>query len=148
MAHHHNHQDTENTRVAFFLNLGFTVFEFIGGFYVNSVAIMSDALHDLGDSFSIGLSWLLQRKSKQDDSSDCTFGHRPFSLLCVIITCLILIAGSVWIISAAVERLVHPETTDATGMFILAIIGVLVNGYAAWKVSKGQSLNERVISWH
>lgn len=150
MSHHyqHHHQDTENIKVAFFLNLGFTIFEFIGGAYVNSVAIMSDALHDLGDSLSIGLSWFLQSKSKQGASHNFTFGYRRFSLLGALINSLILIAGSVWVISAAVERLIHPEATDATGMFVLAIIGVLVNGYAAWKVSSGKTLNERVISWH
>lgn len=149
MAHdHHHHNDTQNIKVAFFLNLGFTFLEFFGGLIVNSIAIMSDALHDLGDSLSIGLSWFLQDKSKQGASSSFTFGYKRFSLLGALINSLILIAGSVWVISAAVGRIIEPEPTDAAGMLLFAIIGVAVNGYAAWKVSHGNSLNERVISWH
>ncbi|HET8839027.1 MAG TPA: cation transporter, partial [Flavobacteriaceae bacterium] len=53
MAHNHDHsKQPGNIKLAFFLNLGFTIFEFIGGFYVNSIAIVSDAVHDLGDSLS------------------------------------------------------------------------------------------------
>lgn len=148
MAQHQHHADTDNIKTAFFLNVGFTIFEFIGGLYVNSIAIISDALHDLGDSFSIGLSWFLQNKSKQAASRQFTFGYERFSLLGALINSLILIAGSVWVISEAVERFMNPEETNATGMLLLAIVGVLVNGYAAWKVGKGKSLNERVISWH
>ena len=51
--------------MAFFLNLGFTILEFIGGIYVNSIAIISDAVHDLGDSLSLGTSWYFDKKSKQ-----------------------------------------------------------------------------------
>ena len=55
MAHNHSHQrNTGNIKVAFFLNLVFTIIEFIGGIYTNSLAIMSDALHDFGDSISLG----------------------------------------------------------------------------------------------
>ena len=63
--HHHHPQDSNNLKIAFFLNLGFTILELVGGFWVNSVAILSDAIHDLGDSLSLGLAWGLQEKSKQ-----------------------------------------------------------------------------------
>ena len=64
MPHGHNHHNHSgrNLTIAFFLNLAFTVLEIIGGLLTNSVAILSDALHDLGDSFSLGLSWYLDRK--------------------------------------------------------------------------------------
>jgi cobalt-zinc-cadmium efflux system protein len=146
--HQHNHQSGNNLKTAFFLNLGFTVFEIIGGFYVNSVAIISDAVHDLGDSISLGTSWYLQRKSKQGADRKFSFGYRRFSLLGALINSLVLIAGSVFVISEAVQRIIKPEASDADGMIVFALIGVAVNGYAAWKMSKGQSLNERVISWH
>ena len=58
MQHHnhtHHNEDVKNIRVAFFLNLLFTVIEIVGGILTNSVAILSDAVHDLGDSFSLGL---------------------------------------------------------------------------------------------
>jgi cobalt-zinc-cadmium efflux system protein len=149
MAHNHSHQHSnKNLKTAFFLNLGFTVFELIGGYYVNSVAIISDAIHDLGDSLSLGTSWFLDYKSKQSPSKGFSFGYRRFSLLGALINSLILIVGSIFVIKEAIGRIINPEFSNATGMLIFAIIGVLVNGYAAWKLSKGKTLNERVISWH
>ncbi|MEQ9280745.1 MAG: cation diffusion facilitator family transporter [Balneola sp.] len=144
--HHHNQEG--NIKIAFFLNLGFTILEFFGGLYVNSVAIISDALHDLGDSISLGLSWYLDHKSKKGANRKFTFGYTRFSLLGALINSLVLIAGSIFVINEAVARIITPEHTDAQGMLIFAIIGVSVNGYAAWKVSDGKTLNEKVISWH
>ncbi len=54
---HHHSSSTENIKVAFFLNLFYTIIEFIGGVYTNSLAITSDAIHDLGDSLSLGMAW-------------------------------------------------------------------------------------------
>lgn len=149
MGHNHSHDhSSKNLKTAFFLNLAFTIFELIGGYYVNSVAIISDAIHDLGDSLSLGTSWYLDVKSKQSPTKAFSFGYRRFSLLGALINSVILIAGSVYVIKEAIGRILNPESSDATGMLIFAIVGVLVNGYAAWKMSKGKTLNERVISWH
>ena len=71
MGHHHDHQNQsgKNLKIAFLLNLGFTIIEFVGGFYVNSVAIISDAVHDLGDSISLGSAWYLEKKSAKASNS-------------------------------------------------------------------------------
>lgn len=149
MGHHHSHDHaTKNLKTAFFLNLSFTIFELVGGYYVNSVAIISDAIHDLGDSLSLGTSWYLDVKSKQRPSHPFSFGYRRFSLLGALINSIVLIAGSVYVIKEAVERILYPESSNAAGMLLFAVVGILVNGYAAWKMSKGKTLNERVISWH
>ncbi|MEL6944497.1 MAG: cation diffusion facilitator family transporter [Bacteroidota bacterium] len=149
MSHdHHHHHSSGNLKVAFFLNLGFTIFEIIGGLYVNSVAILSDVIHDLGDSLSLGTAWYLDRKSKQKSNQKFSFGYARFSLLGALINSMVLIAGSIFVIKEAVERLLAPEQTDAKGMFFFALIGIAVNGYAAWKMSGGKSLNEKVVSWH
>ena len=149
MSHNHSHDhSSKNLKTAFFLNLAFTIFELIGGYYVNSVAIISDAIHDLGDSLSLGSSWYLNVKSKQSPSKSFSFGYRRFSLLGALINSVVLIAGSVYVIKEAIGRILNPESSDATGMLVFAIVGVFVNGYAAWKMSKGKTLNERVISWH
>ncbi|GGF29039.1 cation diffusion facilitator family transporter [Echinicola rosea] len=148
MSHHHHHHGHQNIKLAFFLNLSFTVLEFFGGLYVNSVAIISDALHDLGDSLSLGLSWYLARKANKKATQTFTFGYKRFSLLGALINGLILFAGSLFIIKEAVTRIIHPEPSDAQGMMIFAIIGVLVNGFAAYRLSHGKTLNEKVISWH
>ncbi|GMQ25446.1 cation diffusion facilitator family transporter [Algoriphagus sp. oki45] len=150
MGHHHHHGDTseKNLRTAFFLNLAFTVLEFFGGIWVNSVAIISDAIHDLGDSISLGTSWYLQRYSKKSPSKTFSFGYRRFSLLGALINALILILGSVFVIREAILRILSPEASNAQGMFFFALLGVAVNGYAAWKLHGGKTLNEKVITWH
>ncbi len=149
MSHeHHQHSSGKNLKLAFFLNLGFTILEFIGGIYVNSIAIISDAVHDLGDSLSLGTSWYLDHKSKQKSNSKFSFGYRRFSLLGALINSVVLIGGSVYVIYEAVERLMYPEHSDAQGMMFFAIIGVAVNGFAAYKLSSGKTLNEKVVSWH
>jgi len=149
MGHDHDHSTGgKNLKFAFFLNAGFTIFELIGGFYVNSVAIVSDAVHDLGDTLSLGTSWYLQNKSKQKRDNKFSFGYKRFSLLGALINSLVLLGGSVYVIIEAVNRLLEPEHSDAQGMMIFAIVGVAVNGFAAWKLSKGTSMNEKVVSWH
>ncbi|HET8886413.1 MAG TPA: cation diffusion facilitator family transporter [Salinimicrobium sp.] len=150
MAHKHNHENVsgKNLKIAFFLNLAFTIFEIIGGLYVNSVAIISDAVHDLGDSLSLGTAWYLERKSGRKADENFSFGYKRFSLLGALINSLVLIAGSVYVIYEAVGRLMEPEPSDAEGMMYIAIVGVVVNGYAAWKLSGGKTMNEKVVSWH
>ena len=149
MGHQHSHDDSgKNLKLAFFLNLAFTILEFIGGFYVNSIAIVSDAVHDLGDSLSLGTSWYLDKKSKKGSNSKFSYGYRRFSLLGALINSLVLIGGSIYVIYEAVGRILNPEHSDAKGMIIFAVIGVVVNGYAAYKLSSGKTLNEKVVSWH
>lgn len=134
--------------VSFVLNFIFTIFEFIGGILTNSVALMSDAVHDLGDSVSIGVAIYLEKKSKQAKDFKYTFGYYRFSLLGGLITSIILIIGSTIIIIEAFKRLFNPETIDTSLMIYFAVIGVVVNGAAALIASKGKSANEKVISLH
>ncbi|MFL7813103.1 MAG: cation diffusion facilitator family transporter [Anaerolineales bacterium] len=147
-SHNHTHTHTENIRVAFFLNIGFTLFEVIGGLYTNSLAILSDALHDLGDSVSLGVAWYLEKHSHKESDRKYSYGYRRFSLLAALINTVILIAGSIYILSEAVPRLLHPEHSNAGGMIILAVVGIVVNGAAALRVRDEASLNAQVISWH
>lgn len=151
MGHHHDHPQpasSKNLKLAFFLNAAFTIFEIFGGLYVNSVAIISDAVHDLGDTLSLGTSWYLQNKSRQGRNYRFSFGYKRFSLLGALINSLVLVGGSVYVITEAISRLIEPEYSDAGGMLIFALVGVAVNGFAAWKLSKGTSMNEKVVSWH
>jgi len=149
MGHHHDHHHSSNNiKVAFFLNFAFTILEIIGGLYVNSIAIISDAIHDLGDTISLGTSWYLEEKSYKKSNKKFSFGYKRFSLLGALINSIILIIGSLYVITEAVGRILEPEHTDAKGMIFFAVIGVLVNGYAAWKLSSGKTMNEKVASWH
>lgn len=146
--HTHHNEDVKNIQVAFFLNLLFTVIEFVGGFLTNSMAILSDAVHDLGDSFSLGLSWYFQKVAKKPRTNNYTYGFKRFSLLGAIINSLILVVGSVLILSKAIPRLFAPEQPDAQGMIWLAVLGVVVNGAAVLRLRRGSSINERVVSLH
>ena len=148
-GHHNSKQDsTSNIKVAFFLNLGFTVVEIIGGLWTNSIAIISDALHDLGDSFSLGLSWALEKYSRRKKDEKYSYGYRRYSLLAALINGLILILGSVYVLSQAIPRIFNPEQPNAKGMLFFAIGGVVINGIAALRLRKGRSLNERIITLH
>lgn len=148
--HHHGdeHHSTRNIAVAFWLNLGFTILEIIGGLLTNSVAIVSDALHDLGDSLSLGLAWYFQRLGQKGRDKKYTYGYRRFSVLGALINTVVLVAGSIVILFRAIPRLIHPEEVESEGMILLAILGVIVNGWAAYRLMKEDSLNERVVALH
>jgi cobalt-zinc-cadmium efflux system protein len=148
MGHNHNHSSTKNLKLAFWMNLGFSIFEIIGGIYVNSVAIISDAIHDLGDSLSLGSAWYLEKKSKQEADSKFSFGYARYSLLGALINSVILILGSGFVIYAAIGRIINPEESDAVGMIIFALIGVVVNGIVVLKMRSSKSMNEKVVYWH
>lgn len=146
--HGHHHHGTKNLKVAFFLNLVFTIIEVIGGLLTNSVAILSDALHDLGDSLSLGLSWYFQNLSTKGRDKNFSYGYGRFSLLGAIINSAVLLTGSGIIIYEAIPRLFNPEQPDAQGMILLAILGVIFNGAAVLKLRKGTSINEEAVSLH
>jgi cobalt-zinc-cadmium efflux system protein len=146
--HHHNHYQGDRIGIAFALNAGFCVIEFIGGWLTNSTAIMADAVHDLGDSLSIGSAWILDRLSKRDPDEVFTYGYRRLSLFGALINSIILVIGSAWVLIESVPRLFNPQMPVAGGMLGLAILGITVNGLAAWKLSGGHSMNEKVLNWH
>ncbi len=145
---HHHHHGTKNIKVAFFLNLGFTIIEIVGGILTGSLAILSDALHDLGDSLSIGLSWYFQKLSTKGKDRKYSYGYKRFSVLGALINAVILLVGSLIILSQAIPSLLSPNQVDEKGMFWIAIFGVVVNGAAVLRLRKGSSLNEKVISLH
>ena len=80
--------------ITFLLNFFFSIFEFIGGIFTGSIAIISDAVHDFGDSFSIGTSFLLEKKSNKQPDEKYTYGYARFSVLGSVITTLVLLVGS------------------------------------------------------
>jgi cobalt-zinc-cadmium efflux system protein len=146
--HNHEHSDTSNIKLAFFLNLSFTIIEIIGGFLTNSMAILSDALHDLGDSLSLAMSWYLENYSQKGADKDFSFGYARFSLLGALINSLVLILGSVFILTKVIPRIFAPQAVRPEGMLYLAILGIIVNGIAVFKLRGGGSLNKDVVSWH
>ena len=150
MHNHTNTSETSNQRIGwvFVLNVSFTIIEFVGGMLTNSTAIMADAVHDLGDSLAIGSAWFLSWLAKKDADDSFSYGYQRLSLLGALINGVVLIAGSIWVLIQAIPRLFDPVMPSVNGMFALAVLGVLVNGFAAYKLSSGKTLNEKVLNWH
>ncbi|MBL7711115.1 MAG: cation transporter [Chitinophagaceae bacterium] len=148
MGHEHHHHSTQNIRLAFLVNTLFAIVELAGGLLTNSMAILSDALHDFGDSLSLGLAWYLQQKSARPGNATYTYGYKRFSLLAALINAVVLAVGSVFVIAEAVERISHPQQPDARGMLLLAILGLVFNGFAMLRLRRGNSISERVVSLH
>ena len=138
----------KRVRLAALLNIAFTIIEIIGGFWTNSLAILSDALHDFGDSVALLLSWLFERGARKAPDITRTFGYQRLSLFSAIFSASILIAGSIIIFFQAIPRLLNPELVNASGMVSIALLGILFNGIGFLQLKKGESLNEEVLSWH
>ena len=138
----------KNILIAFLLNLSFSIFEFIGGIFTGSVAILSDSFHDICDALSIGISYFLEKKSKKEADYKYTYGYIRYSILGGIITTIILITGSIFVIVASVKRLFNPVNINYDGMIIFAIIGVTVNMLASYSTKGGHSLNQKSVNLH
>lgn len=139
---------TKNLRTAFFLNIAFTLIEIVGGFYTNSIAILSDALHDLGDSLSLGISWYFQHISTKNPDSKFTYGYKRYSVIGALLTSIVLLIGSIFIILELIPRFFKPELADAQGMILLSVLGIFVNGAAVLKLQNGSTLNEKAVRIH
>jgi len=146
--HHHHHTTTDNIKIAFALNLGFALLELIGGLAINSVAILSDALHDLGDSISLGLAWFFEKFSNRESDEKYPYGYGRFSLLSALINAIVLVLGSYIILSEAIKRLLEQEPTQPLGMIGFALLGILVNGAAALRLRNEESQNAKIVGWH
>jgi cobalt-zinc-cadmium efflux system protein len=130
------------------LNISFAILEVIGGFWTNSLAILSDALHDFGDSVALLTSLILERKAKKDPDNLRTFGYQRLSLFSALFSGIVLVGGSLGIIAQVIPRLFNPEVVNTSGMVGIAISGIIFNGLGFVFLKKGESLNEKVLSWH
>ncbi len=151
--HHHYHRDIEgktakNILIAFILNVGFSIFEFIGGILTSSVAIMSDAIHDAGDALSIGISYYLEKKSRKEKNDKYTYGYLRLSVLGAFITTLILLVGSTLVIISAVKRVITPVDVNYDGISVIAVVGLFVNFVAALFTTGKESLNQIAVNLH
>ena len=138
----------KNILIAFILNLGFSIFEFFGGVVTGSVAIISDAVHDLGDAASIGISYFLEKKSRKQPDDRYTYGNVRYSVIGSVITTLILLFGSVMVVYNAVNKIIEPTQINYDGMIVFAVVGVCVNLVAAFFTREGDSLNQRAVNLH
>lgn len=138
----------KNILIAFVLNLGFSIFELLGGIWTGSVAIASDAIHDIGDAASIGLSYWLEKKSRKHPDRKYTCGYGRYSVLGGFLTGLILLAGSFWVIVRAIQKILTPSPIYYDGVILFAVVGVCVNLVAAYFTREGESLNQKAVNLH
>ena len=134
--------------LTFFLNLSFSVVEFIFGGIFNSSAVLADAVHDLGDALAIGLSACLETISNRQEDKRYTLGYKRFSLLGAMLTALILLTGSVMMLLENIPRLLSPQSVNYQGMLWLGILAILINLLASLIVRKGQTKNEAILTLH
>jgi cobalt-zinc-cadmium efflux system protein len=146
--HVHSHSREKNIGIAVLLNVAFTCIEVIGGLWTNSLTILSDALHDFGDSVTLIVAWVLERKARAPADRKRTFGYQRLSLLSAILSALVLVIGSIVILTQAIPRLVNPEPVYAAGMTWLALLGIAFNGLGFLRLRRGPSISEKVLAWH
>ena len=138
----------KNILIAFLLNFSFSIFEFFGGLITNSVAIISDSIHDLGDAIAIGISYFMEKKSKKEADKNYTYGYIRYSVLGGVITTTILLVGSFLVITGSINRLFNPVEINYNGMIMFAIIGVILNFTACIITKEGDSINQKSVNLH
>lgn len=143
MSHTHSSNEVSNTRlvITILLNVLITIAQIIGGIISGSLALISDAIHNLSDSLSVILTWLAQFLSKKPRTVKSTFGYKRAEILAAFINALALIGISIYLVFEAVDRLVHPKTVDAYWMFWLGLLGLVANGISVLILQKEKNKN-------
>ncbi|MDX1585943.1 MAG: cation diffusion facilitator family transporter [Balneolaceae bacterium] len=131
-GHHHHHahgKDQTEGRlwISIFLNLIITLAEFIGGIVSGSLALLSDALHNLNDTTSLGISLFARKVSKKEANEEKTFGYKRAEIIGAFINLITLVIIAMFLIKEGVERFYNPQPIDGLVMFVVAIIGLLGN---------------------
>ena len=144
----YDHSAVRNVGIAFVLNLAFAIIELVGGFLTNSTAVMSNAIHDLSDSISLGLAFFFERIAQRRPDNQFSFGYRRLSLLSAFISGLGILVASIAVLFYTIPALSNPTTPHTQGMLALALFGVVVNGVAALRLKKGRTINEQMLTWH
>lgn len=139
-AHHHHHVHTDNKRTlafSFIIIASFMVVELIGGFFANSLALLSDGVHMLSDSFSLGLALFAFKYAERHATMNMTFGYKRFEILAALFNGVLLLVVSVGIMIEAIRRLAAPPEVLSTEMFIISVIGLVINIVVAWMMLRG-----------
>ena len=150
-SHNHAHAERQGRSliVSICLNLGFSVAELIFGLVANSLALVADSIHDASDAVALGLSYFGLKLSERAPNQRRTFGYRKVRILTAFINALVLAGLTVFVVRAAVVRILHPEPVKSPILIVMAVVGLLVNGAAVLLLRRDrQSLNIRAAMWH
>ncbi len=146
MGHSHPHGSAAHAFAwVTLINLAYTALEAGYGFYTNSLALLSDALHNLGDVLGLGLAWAAAVLAKRPPTQSHTYGWRRATLLSPLANSILLMVFSGALSWEAVRRFSAPPTIPALPVMVVASLGIVVNLGAAWMVRDGHShdLNKR-----
>lgn len=147
-THHHHKEAGENLAFVFFMNLAFNIIVIAGGLATNSMAILSDCIHDLADTISIALAWFLERIAQKESSDKYSYGYQRFSILGAVIISVFVIIMALVILNEAIPRLFAPEEVDASGMLIIALIGIVFKSLSVYRLHRGETFNDKAILFH
>lgn len=146
--HHHHKKAGQNLAFVFVMNLTFNILVIAGGLATNSMAILADCIHDLADTISIAIAWFLEHVAQKDSSDKYSYGYQRFSILGAVIISVFVIIMAFVILSEAVPRLFHPESVDAGGMLLVAIVGIIFKSISVYRLHDGETFNEKAILFH
>jgi len=143
MSHSHDSNQVSHSKLVFtiILNLIITAAQIVGGIISGSLALISDAIHNLSDSISVILAWLAQVLSRKPSTVKSTFGYKRAEILAAFINSIALIAISVYLIFEAIERLLHPKPVDEKWMFWLGLLGLIANGISVLILEREKNKN-------
>ena len=147
-THQHHKKAGQNLAFVFFMNLTFNIIVVFGALSTNSVALLSDFIHDLSDTISIALAWFLEHIAQKEINDKYSYGYQRFSILGAVIISLFVIIMAFVILSEAIPRLFAPEGVDAAGMMIVAIIGLIFKTISVHRLHRGETFNEKAILFH
>lgn len=140
MSGSHEAPPNLNTKLkaGFLLNSGFTALEFVIGFLSGSLALISDAAHNLTDSLSLLVSFLATKVARKGANADKTYGYGRATILAALINSLILLGLAVYIFSEAYQRFQNPQPVEGGLVIIVAIVGIAINGMVAYMFYKSR----------
>ena len=147
-THHHHKKAGENLAFVFFMNLAFNIIVIMGGLATNSMAILADCIHDLSDTISIALAWILEHVAQKDSTDRYSYGYQRFSILGAVIISVFVIIMAFIILQEAIPRLFNPEGVDAQGMLLVAVVGIIFKSISVYRLHEGETFNEKAIFLH
>ncbi|KAA6345498.1 Cadmium cobalt and zinc/H(+)-K(+) antiporter [termite gut metagenome] len=137
--HHHHHEQNVNAHslnkaftIGIVLNLVFVFTEFGAGFWFDSLALLSDAGHNLSDVVSLILTFLAFRLEKVKANNRYTYGYKKSTILVSLLNAVILLVAVGGILVESIDKLQHPQEVSGTSIAWVAGIGVLINGFTAF----------------
>ncbi len=151
--HHHNHaEDFQGKKLLWvtLLNFTITIVQIIGGLISNSLSLLSDALHNLGDSSALFIAFIAGKRSKKKPDERKTFGYKRIEILAALFNAVVLISISIFLFFEAYKRMLEPEPIKGKIMFIVATFGLLANLISVLVLNKDKnhSLNIKAAYLH